>query len=116
VKKITLLALLIFSATASAADFDNCLIKELVIHSPAVNGDENFHFRLDCPISGPGCAATAKHFAAFDRSSTSGMQMLSVVMNAFDKGYRVTGYVDDNNCPAWQGNVALLEHLRVVKP
>ena len=101
------LASLTFSINVfSAEDFKDCGVTEIRMGSD----DRNAHIKLDCLISTELACATAKNYVAFDRSTESGNQKLSVFLAAFAAGSKITGAVK-NSCPSWQSNVAELEWL-----
>jgi hypothetical protein len=100
----------LLSSLASASDFSGCGIVEIVLV-----GDQNAHVQLNCLISNRPACASAGNFFGFDKSTPAGKQYLAMVMAAQAMNATVEGFVDQNSCPAWQGNVALLVHLRVKK-
>ena len=98
------------SANCFAFDFQNCRVAEVIIA-----GVHNAHVRLDCQISPrPACASAGNYFG-FDKSTEEGNQYLSVVLTAYASDSLLTGNVDNSRCPASQGNVALLNHIRMTK-
>jgi hypothetical protein len=104
------LVLLCISSLAYSADFDNCKVVEII-----ASGQFNAHAQLDCQIATrPACAIAGSYFG-FNKSTEEGKIYMSLILTAFASGSPVTGYVDDNNCSPYQGNVALLTHLRVRK-
>jgi len=108
-----ILTLLIVPNYTFAWDFSECLVAEVILG----DDDRNAHVQLDCSISNvPSCAVANRYFA-IDRSTESGKQKLALVMTAQASGMKVTGNIvqGENSCPVWQGNVALLAHLRVKK-
>lgn len=109
---ILIIVLLLFSNNLMSADFSSCHVSEIVL-----SGNINAHVQLDCVISGLPSCAEAKSYFAFDKSTESGKQYLSLLMAAFAANMKVSGYVykEENTCPSWQTNVALLSHLRVKK-
>lgn len=104
-----ILILLVSSIVHSSEfDFQSCKVIEVVIA-----GDKNAHVQMDCSVSiRPACAVSYTYFG-FDNSTEKGKQYLSVILTAFASGSLVTGFVDDNQCMATQGNVALLTHIRM---
>jgi hypothetical protein len=87
--------------------FNNCEVLEIVI-----TGTQNGHAQLSCiPSALPPCAA-GNPWVAFDKSTPDGRQYLAMLTLAQSTGAKVSGYVA-NACPAWQNNVALLQHLRL---
>ena len=112
-KFITRLCFLICLTNAPLAfgfDFEGCSVEEVI-----VAGSSNAHVRLDCTISPrPECATSYTYFG-FDKSTKEGEQYLSVVLTAFASGAKVTGLVHDTDCPLVQGNVTLLQHIRLTR-
>ncbi len=101
---------LLTPAISHGYDFEDCKIVEVI-----VAGVNNAHVQLNCGIQPrPGCASAGTYFA-FDKSTEEGKQYLSVVLTAFASNSNVTGNVDDALCSTYQGNVALLTHLRMRK-
>jgi hypothetical protein len=98
----------LFSSYAVAFDFENCHVVEIVVH-----GDQNAHVQLDCTVNNAPACATANTYFGFDKSTPAGKQLLAMVMTAQASGASLTGLVDPNVCSPFQGNVALLIHLRV---
>lgn len=95
------------SAARAQFHFNNCEVLEIVIA-----GNQNGHAQLSCtPSPLPPCAA-GNPWVAFDKSTPDGRQYLAMLTLAQSTGARVSGYVA-TWCPAWQGNVVMLEHLRV---
>lgn len=109
---IFLMTSIFYSGNLLAMDFSGCHVAEIVIA-----GDINAHVRLDCPISNVPTCATSNTYFSFNKSTDSGNQYLSLVMTAFAANVKVSGFIshDENSCPAWQNNVALLNHLRVTR-
>ncbi|MEP0064411.1 hypothetical protein [Paraglaciecola sp.] len=96
--------------TSYSADFNDCKVIEII-----TAGANNGHVLLDCTIEPvPVCAVAPKYFG-FDKSTDEGKQYMSVVLTAFASGATLSGYVNDTSCSPYQGNVALLEHLRMKK-
>lgn len=91
-----------------ARDFDNCTVKEII-----VAGATNGHVRISCGISPRPTCATAGDYFGFDKSTEEGKQYLSMVLTAYATDALVSGNVHDTLCPASQGNVGLLTHLRM---
>jgi hypothetical protein len=101
---------LLLSPYAEAFDFNGCEITEIVLA-----GDQNAHVGLNCTISNiPACAVSSNYFG-FDKTTLAGKQYLAMLMSAQAMGSKITGIVDHSICPVFQGNVALLNHLRVAK-
>jgi hypothetical protein len=96
---------------ASAFDFQNCKITEIVM-----SGLTNAHVALDCAITPrpTGCATAGSYFG-FDKSTEEGKQYLSLILTAYASNSNVTGLVNDNLCSPTQGNVSWLEHIRMTK-
>jgi len=95
---------------AEAFDFNTCAVVEIVI-----TGDQNAHVQLDCAINNVPPCATANTYFAFDKSTPAGNQYLAMVMAAQAMNAKLTGDVDHSSCPPFQGNVAYLMHLRMLK-
>ncbi|MCC4796840.1 hypothetical protein BCT30_16565 [Enterovibrio norvegicus] len=95
---------------AYSADFDNCKVTEIIAAGPT-----NGHVALDCIIEPRPACASAGNFFGFDKSTDEGKQYMSMVLTAFASNATLTGYVIDSQCSLHQGNVALLEHLRLRK-
>ena len=97
-----------FSAPCFAGDFTGCAAEEIV-----VAGDQNGHVRLNCQIANlPACASQS--WVAFDKSSVAGKQYLAMIVYAQSVGAKLEGNVAQT-CSPFQGNVALLIHLRVTR-
>ena len=95
---------------SQAFDFEDCLVVEVVSA-----GAKNAHVQLDCVIEPrPECATAGRYFA-FDKSTEEGKQYMSMVLTAYATGSKLTGLVNDTQCSPYQGNAALLGHLRMRK-
>ena len=98
------------SPLSHSADFNDCQVVEVV-----AAGANNAHIQLSCWIEPrPACASSGNYFG-FDKSTEEGKQYLSMVLTAFASGAKLTGWVDDAQCPTFQPNVTLLQHLRMTK-
>ena len=106
---MTLIGLLI-PTISYGFDFDNCKVVEVIIA-----GANYAHVRLNCGIEPRPVCAVASTYFGFDKSTEEGKQYLSVALTAFASNSNVTGFVDDVQCSTYQGNVALLTHLRMRK-
>ncbi|BFM10147.1 hypothetical protein R50072_03000 [Simiduia litorea] len=105
-------ALLIFSGYAKAHDFNNCGVYEVVVGADT----RNAHFRMDCTVEPRPACASASNYVGFDRSTPTGAQIYSLLLTAFASGAKVSGNVNDTECPIWQGNVSLLDgSVRIVR-
>jgi hypothetical protein len=108
--RFTAFVLLSAPLLAKALDFSDCTVGEIV-----VAGDQNAHVQLSCAVSNAPACAVAPTYVGFDKSTAAGKQYLALFMLAQATGGKVAGLVDHASCPAWQGNVAYLSHLRVSK-
>ena len=100
----------ILPLTVRAFDFNNCQVEEVV-----VAGVNNAHVRLSCTVEPRPACAVAGNYVGFDKSTAEGKQYLATMLTAFASNSKVTGFVNDGVCSTYQGNVALLEHLRLRK-
>lgn len=101
---------LFVSSSAYSADFENCEVIEVV-----TMGNQNAHVQLSCIIKQRPVCAVAADYIGFDKSTEEGKIYMSMILTAFATGSKLSGLVDDNQCPAYQNNVALLQHLRMKK-
>ena len=108
--KFASVSLLGFSGSLFAHDFDSCKIVEVV-----AAGAQNGHIQLDCVVKNAPACAGAPSFVGFDKSTEEGKQYLSIALAAFATNANVSGNVDKNACSPHQGNVPLLQHLRLKK-
>jgi hypothetical protein len=98
------------SPLSYSADFDNCRVVEIVSAGP-----NNAHVNMDCAIAQrPTCAVAGTYFG-FDKATEEGKQYMSMVLTAYATGSYLTGKVHDTQCSPYQGNVALLQSLRMRK-
>ena len=101
---------LFFSSAVYSADFEKCKVLEVVASGP-ING----HVQLDCNITPRPVCATVSNFFGFNKSTEEGKHYLSLALTAFASNGSLTGFIDDNQCPAYQSNIGLLQHLRLTK-
>ncbi|TVZ39027.1 hypothetical protein P886_3414 [Alteromonadaceae bacterium 2753L.S.0a.02] len=106
-KHIVILTIaLFFSVNTYSGEFNNCGVEEIRLGE----NDRNAHVKLTCNVATEAQCATAKRFVAFDRSTESGNQKLSIFLTAFAAGSKVTGNTLET-CPDFQGNVVELNWL-----
>lgn len=108
-KVIALLYFLLFGGAVYAEDFTTCNVVEIV-----AAGDQNVHVQLSCYVANlPPCAG-ATNYIGFDATTPAGKHYFALLSMALAMNLRVTGSVDRASC-APQGNVALLQSLRVIQ-
>ena len=100
----------LFPSISYSFDFQNCKVVQVVS-----SGNKNGHAQLDCTVQNRPYCATASNYVAFDRSTDEGKQYMTMVLEAFENGKKLTGFVSHayNSCPSFQTNVARLTHLRM---
>ena len=96
---------------AYGEDFENCQVVDIRFGVD----DRNAHVKLDCMVTPRPACAVSGDYVGFDRATESGKQKLSLFLTAFASGARVSGNVDDSACPAYQGNIALLTSMKILK-
>ncbi|WP_413701172.1 hypothetical protein ACLKMH_05525 [Psychromonas sp. KJ10-10] len=105
-----MLFLICLPIISNAMDFDNCKVIEIV-----TEGKNNANIRLNCLVTNGPAYANAGDYVGFDKSTDAGKQYMSVFLTAFASSASVAGLVNDTYCSLYQGNVALIEHLRMTK-